>query len=53
MKSHTQYQSINKYWLVLIDIDTYRLSILSIKFAGYKYFNLWLATALDDNYLGK
>ena len=29
-----QYQSINKYRLVLIDIDTHRLSISSIKYAG-------------------
>jgi hypothetical protein len=30
-----QYQSIDKYRLVLIDIDTHRLSISSIKYAGY------------------
>jgi hypothetical protein len=29
-----QYQSIDKYRLVLIDIDTHRLSISSIKYAG-------------------
>jgi hypothetical protein len=31
-----QYQSIDKYRLVLIDIDTHRLSISSIKYAGIK-----------------
>jgi hypothetical protein len=30
-----QYQSIDKYRLVLIDINTHRLSISSIKYAGY------------------
>ena len=29
-----QYQSINKYRLVLIDIDTHRLLISLIKYAG-------------------
>jgi hypothetical protein len=39
-----QYQSIDKYRLVLIDIDTHRLSISSIKYAGCKFncWHLWL-----------